>query len=303
MNTNLLFFLQTIQETGSISETARRLYVTQPYVSRVIKEAEKEYDVGLLDRRHHPITLTIAGRQLLEYLRSAQQLQKNMYREMASLANHQTDYLTICTNSSFGHDWYAKILQHYLTKQPNTILKTVELPYQEAEKQLRSGLVDLVIDKPINDNRFTYFHITDFTVLLIIPATSPIYEPGSVWREYQSLDLKQLNGQPFINVNEGSSFQQMVNTKLLTLNISVKQAVQVTNLQTATFLAYQQFGMSFTPDLVLRTSHFTPADNVNIIRIPREVMFFDFGLNVPQRLVDSPLTQSLVASIKETIEP
>ncbi len=68
MNSNLLFFLQSIQETGSISETARQLYVTQPYVSRIIKEAEKKYDVTLLVREHHPITLTIAGRKLLEYL-------------------------------------------------------------------------------------------------------------------------------------------------------------------------------------------------------------------------------------------
>ena len=55
MNNILLLFLQAIQETGSISQAARQLYVTQPYVSRIIKEAEKQYDVPLLDRRHHPI--------------------------------------------------------------------------------------------------------------------------------------------------------------------------------------------------------------------------------------------------------
>ncbi len=302
MNSNLLFFLQAIQETGSISETARQLYVTQPYVSRIIKEAEKKYDVTLLVREHHPITLTIAGRKLLEYLRSSQQLQKNMQREMAALTKHQTDYLTICTNASFGHDWYAEILQHYLAKQPNTVLKTVELPYQEAEKQLRSGMVDVVIDKPINDEQFKYLHIVDFSVLLIIPANSPIYRPNCTWRDYRTLDLKQLNNQSFINVNDGSSFQQMVDTKLLTLNIAIKPTLQVTNLQTATILAFNQLGITFAPDLVLRTSQLIPENNVNIIRMPREVMFFDFGVNVPQRMVDSPLIKSLVSAIKETIQ-
>lgn len=303
MNNNLLLFLQAIQETGSISQAARQLYVTQPYVSRIIKEAEKQYDVPLLDRRHHPITLTIAGRKLLEYLRSSQQLQKDLNREMASLSQHRTDYLTICTNASFAHDWYAQILQHYLVQQPHTILKTVELPCQEAEKQLKSGMVDLVIDRPIRDEQFSYSHIIDFAVLLIIPATSPLYQPNVVCRDYQSLNLKQLNDQPLISVNEGSSFQQMVNTKLLTQNISMKRTLEVTNLQTATYLALQQFGITFTPDLVLRTSQLPLNDNVNIIRIPRDVMIFDFGINVPQRLVNSPLTASLVAAIKATIQP
>ena len=94
----------------------------------------------------------------------------------------------------------------------------------------------------------------------------------------------------------------MVDTKLLTLNIAIKPTLQVTNLQTATILAFNQLGITFAPDLVLRTSQLIPENNVNIIRMPREVMFFDFGVNVPQRMVDSPLIKSLVSAIKETIQ-
>ena len=94
---------------------------------------------------------------------------------MANFADHQVDYLTICTNSSFGHDWYAEILQRYLTKQPHVVLKTIELPYQEAEKQLRAGLIDMVMDKPISGRQFKYYHITDFTILWSF-ATSPLYQ-------------------------------------------------------------------------------------------------------------------------------
>ena len=87
------------------------------------------------------------------------------------------------------------------------------------------------------------------------------------------------------------------------LNLLYLICFEVTNLQTATYLALQQFGITFTPDLVLRTSQLPLNDNVNIIRIPRDVMIFDFGINVPQRLVNSPLTASLVAAIKATIQP
>lgn len=301
MNTNLLPFLQTIQETGSISQTARQLYVTQPYVSRLIKEAETEYHVALLNRDQHPLTLTNAGRTLLDYLRQQQQLQENMRHELADFADEKVDALTICTNSSFGHDWYAQILQHFIQKQPNVILKTIELPYQEAEKQFRAGLVDIVMDKPIIDRNVTYQHILDFPILLLIPASSPLYLPDMTWRDFQTLDWKDLNNQPFISVNSGSSFQQMINAKLLSLNLTTRRFLEVTNLQTATLLALKQIGLTFAPELVMQTLPMAVDTPVNIIPLPKDVLIFDFGINVPDRLVGSPLVTDLIASIKTTI--
>lgn len=40
MDNRLLTFLETIENSFSISEASERLYISQPYISRVIKKAE-----------------------------------------------------------------------------------------------------------------------------------------------------------------------------------------------------------------------------------------------------------------------
>lgn len=43
MNLQHLEYLIEIENCGSISKAARRLFVTQPYLSRILKEVESEY--------------------------------------------------------------------------------------------------------------------------------------------------------------------------------------------------------------------------------------------------------------------
>lgn len=42
MNLQHLEYLIEIENCGSISKAARRLFVTQPYLSRILKEVESE---------------------------------------------------------------------------------------------------------------------------------------------------------------------------------------------------------------------------------------------------------------------
>ena len=98
-----------------------------------------------------------------------------------------------------------------------------------------------------------------------------------IWQGLRALGLKLLNDQPFISVNEGSSFQQMINAKLLSLNLSVNRTLQVTNLQTVALLALKR-GAHFHPWSHPANPSREQDHHVNIIRIPRDVMFFDFGV-------------------------
>ena len=45
MNLQHLEYLIEIENCGSISKAARRLFVTQPYLSRILKEVESEYGI------------------------------------------------------------------------------------------------------------------------------------------------------------------------------------------------------------------------------------------------------------------
>src|SRR5665647_1502217 len=65
-NRHLNIFI-TVCNEGSMTKAAKKLYMTQPSVSQVIKELEIYYDVLLFERLSRKIYLTEAGRNLYEY--------------------------------------------------------------------------------------------------------------------------------------------------------------------------------------------------------------------------------------------
>lgn len=62
-NRELEIFL-TVVECGKMTETARRLYITQSSVSQAIANIEKEYGVKLFERLSNSLYLTAVGKQL-----------------------------------------------------------------------------------------------------------------------------------------------------------------------------------------------------------------------------------------------
>lgn len=67
----------------SISEAARKLYVTQPAISNAIKELEKEYAIRLFFHGKNKLSLTSEGEQ---FYRTAEALLKQV--ENASVQLH-----------------------------------------------------------------------------------------------------------------------------------------------------------------------------------------------------------------------
>lgn len=69
MNLQHLEYLIEIENCGSISKAARRLFVTQPYLSRILKEVESEYGITVFTREKTGITPTDSGRLFLDMAR------------------------------------------------------------------------------------------------------------------------------------------------------------------------------------------------------------------------------------------
>ncbi len=69
MRIQQLIYFEKIAEKGSMNEAAKELYVSQPSLSKAIRELEIEMDITLFQRGNTGITLTAEGREFLVYAR------------------------------------------------------------------------------------------------------------------------------------------------------------------------------------------------------------------------------------------
>jgi DNA-binding transcriptional LysR family regulator len=107
-----------IAETGSLSAAARSLRVSQPSVSRRLKQLESLLAVQLIRRTTHKLTLTNAGRQFLEDARSILAEWDNAAEILKSERNELKGPIRIATPVGLGQTLLAKIASRFLRRHP-----------------------------------------------------------------------------------------------------------------------------------------------------------------------------------------
>ena len=55
-----MWYVYTVYEEKSFSKAAKRLFVSQPSLSAMVKKVESDYDITIFDRTTTPISLTPA---------------------------------------------------------------------------------------------------------------------------------------------------------------------------------------------------------------------------------------------------
>ena len=69
MTLQQLKYVITVAETGTITEAANKLYISQPSLTNAIHELEKEMNITIFNRTNKGITLSRDGDDFLGYAR------------------------------------------------------------------------------------------------------------------------------------------------------------------------------------------------------------------------------------------
>lgn len=69
MTIQQLKYVLMVSEAGSITEAAKKLFISQPSLSNAIREIEKEAGISIFSRSRTGITLTKEGMEFLGYAR------------------------------------------------------------------------------------------------------------------------------------------------------------------------------------------------------------------------------------------
>jgi len=120
-----LEYVIEIENSGSISAAAQKLYVSQPYLSRILKEVEEEYQISIFNRGRQGITLTNSGQLFVDM---AKDLLENAKRfEKTFEENPDRSRLRISTCPS------SHIMEAFLRMLDDFPEPAVRLSYQEGD--------------------------------------------------------------------------------------------------------------------------------------------------------------------------
>jgi DNA-binding transcriptional LysR family regulator len=189
--------LQSIHETGSVSQTANAIGVTQSAISRSISKYEKAIGLQLLRRDARPLTLTEEGLLVVAHAAEIGRSIRTLGERLKALRQGKDGIVRI---GSFGSSATSCILPALLTKfaklYPDISVSIVEGSDERTRADLVQGNVDVaVLGDPVED--LDAIPIASDELVALIPEDSTFFT-----RPY--ILATDLNETPFIMTLAGS---------------------------------------------------------------------------------------------------
>jgi DNA-binding transcriptional LysR family regulator len=139
-------------KTGSLTQAAKALYLTQPSVSHAIKQLEESFGLTLFYRTSKGVALTQEGTILYSYIEQSQVLISLAEEKMAALKNLDSGELRIGGSDSLFKHYLLPYLEEFHLKHPSVRLHLNHGTTPEVITFLKEGRIDLgVVRMPIVD--------------------------------------------------------------------------------------------------------------------------------------------------------
>jgi len=168
-----LRYFAAVAETLHFSRAAEQLHLTQPALSRQIRDLEEELGVTLLRRHGTQTALTPAGGRFAVRARELLAAADQAVQEARAAARQLR----------FGHygalwaDHYAPALRAFAKRFPDLVLQPVELTPAELVAALRRGEVDFALLGPVAEavrREFATRRLGAMPAVLAIGAGNPL---------------------------------------------------------------------------------------------------------------------------------
>ncbi|GEL15045.1 LysR family transcriptional regulator [Pediococcus cellicola] len=156
MELRLLRYFWTVADLGNISQAAEQLHITQPTLSRQIRELETELGSPLFTREKNHLELTEAGlflksraSEILDLTQATQQAFVDRRRQLFS------GHIRIGCVEADNSDTMAMMLEEFIRDYPEVTFTVLTGTSDDIIDRLDKGLVDLaILLEPINTDKY-----------------------------------------------------------------------------------------------------------------------------------------------------
>lgn len=239
MKISQLEYFCAVARHHSISEAARRLYVTQPAISNAIRELEKEYSVRLFFHGKNKLSLTSEGEQ---FYQAAEKLLKHV--EDTSVLLHDLGKaippLRIGIPPFLGTVFFPDLLVEFQKRYPSVSVELFEYGSMRASSMVADGTLDLAI---VNMH---FYNVDQFhSHLLLSDQLVYCVADGHPLAGQGPLPLSALSEEHFILCNTDSVLNTTLNTLFEASGFKPQIILHSSQLATIHNFLLQQFGGAF----------------------------------------------------------
>ena len=241
MNLHLLRIFVCAVEENSFTKAADELGISQPAVSKAVRELESQLDTLLLERQGKYFKPNEAGQVLFDYGKSLFAMEREASEVLRAFKNLERGRLIVGASTTVASYWLAPYLKKFSDKHPGVGVQVVGANTENVAQLLLDCKVDVaLVEGDVNDERIeTRLWRTEEMV-----AIAPSFENGARKREPEQ--------QVWILREQGSGSRKVAEQLLQNMGIQAQRTLEMNSNEAIIQAVAAGCGVGIVPKITAR---------------------------------------------------
>lgn len=208
-----------VAKNGNITRSSKELLISEPAVSKSIKNLEGYLGAPLFTRTKKGVNLTTEGITLYEYISKGIEYFKSGEAKFNELINLESGTIRIGINTTLTKEFLMHYLETFHKLYPNINIEIRTNLTSELKSMLKDGLIDMHILNLTNEETKNDFNIIKCkTITDCFVSNKPIKE---------KISIKELNNYPLILQDKNSNTRKFLDDFANKYEITLKPKIEI----------------------------------------------------------------------------
>ncbi|SFF25112.1 DNA-binding transcriptional regulator, LysR family [Paenibacillus algorifonticola] len=192
---HLEYVLEVVRHE-SFTKAAEALHITQPTISKMIKNLEDELQTPLFIRSGKKVQLTDAGQAIVAQSQDIIRLFKTLQNELNDVTDFRKGLVRIGLPPMISSIMFPEIVSQFVKRYPGLTIRLVEEGSLKVEAEVASGAIDAgIVMLPVRNDQFEVFPIQNAALRVVMHHQHPLAGRSE-------LTLRELEQEAFIMYRE-----------------------------------------------------------------------------------------------------
>lgn len=235
INLNLYRIFYYVAKEESISGAAKKLFISQPAISKSLKKLEESLNVELFYRNLNGVTLTKIGETLLYYVENAYNSILTAERILVENSALDKGKISIGVPSHIGSFFLFNYIEKFKKDHPNIQISIISRSTKEMIELLENHVIDFIVDSSNVESDYNNLVIEELTSFKTSFISSKDYG-----KDIKS--LKNIKDEPFILPINHSMRRRELEQLLTSNKIELNNIIEIETTEMAISAAKKGFG-------------------------------------------------------------
>lgn len=230
-----------VANNGNITRASEELNISQPAISKSIKNLEEQLGGQLFIRTKRGVVLTEEGKEFYNYIKQAIEFINNAENKFTDLINLEVGCIKIGISTTLTKEFLLPFLEQFHALYPKIDIQIITDRTADLIKKLKNGLIDIVIlniNKKDESSEIEYIKCKKINDCFVV---------NSKYKELinKEISLKELNNYPLILQSRGSNTRTILDEFARENGIVLKPNIELSSYLLVTEFSKIGFGIGY----------------------------------------------------------